>query len=84
MGFLGVTTPDRLQHITWKYTDPEDRCFPKNNPFQNVILEGYQYFEKQIQKMVDLYGEEYNIIVISDHGHGRKMPESILHKSVAD
>ena len=37
MGFLGVTTPDRLQHITWKYTDPEDRCYPKNNPFQNVI-----------------------------------------------
>lgn len=72
LGFLGVTTPDRLQHITWKYTDPEDRCFPRNNPFQNVILEGYQYFEKQIQKMVDLYGEEYNIIVISDHGHGRR------------
>lgn len=71
-GFLGVTTPDRLQHITWKYTDPEDRCFPKNNPFQNVILEGYKYFEKQIQKFIDLYGEEYNIVVISDHGHGRR------------
>lgn len=72
LGFLGVTTPDRLQHITWKYTDPEDRCFPKNNPFQNVILEGYQYFEKQIQKMIDLYSNEYNIVVISDHGHGRR------------
>lgn len=72
LGFLGVTTPDRLQHITWKYTDPEDRCFPKNNPFQNVILEGYQYFEKQIQKMINLYGKDYNIIVISDHGHGRR------------
>lgn len=72
LGFLGVTTPDRLQHITWKYTDPEDRCFPKNNSFQNVIKEGYKYFEKQVQKMVDLYSEEYNIIVISDHGHGRR------------
>lgn len=71
-GFLGVTTPDRLQHITWKYTDPEDRCFVKNNPFQHVILEGYKYFEMQIQKMVDLYSDEYNIIVISDHGHGRR------------
>lgn len=72
MGFLGVTTPDRLQHITWKYTDKEDRCFPKKNPFQNVILEGYQYFEKQIQKMVALYSDEYNLIIISDHGHGRR------------
>lgn len=72
LGFLGITTPDRLQHITWKYTDPEDRCYVKNNSFQNVILEGYQYFEKQIQKMVNLYGKEYNLIVISDHGHGRR------------
>ncbi len=72
LGFLGVTTPDRLQHLTWKYTDPEDRCYPKNNPFQNVIEEGYKYFEKEIQKMVDEYGDEYNIIVISDHGHGRR------------
>lgn len=72
LGFLGVTTPDRLQHITWKYTDPKDRCFPKGNHFQNVILEGYQYFEKQIQKMLDLYEDKYNIIVISDHGHGRR------------
>lgn len=72
LGFLGVTTPDRLQHITWKYTDPEDRCFPKNNPYQNVIHDGYLYFEKQVQKFVDMYSDEYNIIVISDHGHGRR------------
>ncbi len=72
LGFLGVTTPDRLQHITWKYTDPEDRCYPKNNPYKNAIHDGYLYFEKQVKKIVDEYSDEYNIIVISDHGHGRR------------
>lgn len=71
-GFLGVTTPDRLQHFLWKYTDPDDYCYIKNNKYQNSILNGYKYFEKKLIDIIKEYGDEYNILVISDHGHGRR------------
>ena len=70
--FLGITTPDRIQHFLWRYTDSEDRTYPGNNPLQNAILEMYRLMEKNVKKIMDDYGEEYNIIVISDHGHGRR------------
>lgn len=70
--FLGILTSDRMQHFLWKYTDPEDRCHKKGNKLQNAILETYQLMEKNVQKIMDDYGEEYNIVVISDHGHGRR------------
>ena len=70
--FLGIATPDRMQHFLWRYTDPEDRTYPGKNPLQNAILEMYQLMEKNVKKLMDTYGKEYNIIVISDHGHGRR------------
>jgi predicted AlkP superfamily phosphohydrolase/phosphomutase len=70
--FLGVTTPDRMQHFLWRYTDPDDRTYPRNNKLQNSILEMYQLMERNVKKIMDEYGDEYNIVVISDHGHGRR------------
>lgn len=70
--FLGVTTPDRMQHFLWRYTDPDDRTYPGKNPLQNAILEMYQLMEKNVKKIMNDYGEEYNVVVISDHGHGRR------------
>lgn len=70
--FCGITTPDRMQHFLWRYNDPGDRTHPKNNPLLGSILKMYQLMEKNVQKIMDDYGEEYNIVVISDHGHGRR------------
>lgn len=44
--FLGVTTPDRMQHFLWRYTDPGDRTYPGKNKLQNAILEMYQSWRK--------------------------------------
>lgn len=70
--FLGITTPDRMQHFLWRYTDPDDRTYPGKNKLQNSILEMYQMMEKNVKKIMEDYGDEYNIVVISDHGHGRR------------
>jgi predicted AlkP superfamily phosphohydrolase/phosphomutase len=70
--FLGILTSDRMQHFLWKYTDPEDRFYKKSNKLQNSILETYQLIEKNIEKIMIDYGDTYNVIGISDHGHGRR------------
>lgn len=70
--FLGILTSDRMQHFLWKYCDETDRCHPKNNSLKNSILEMYQLMERNICSFFKKYSKEYNIIVISDHGHGRR------------
>lgn len=71
--FLGITTPDRMQHFLWRYNDPDDVTYPcRNNPLRGSILSMYQLMEKNVQKIMNNYGKEYNIVVISDHGHGRR------------
>lgn len=70
--FLGVTTPDRMQHFLWRYTDEGDPTHPKGNRLTNSILNMYQLMEKNVERIFNEYGKEYNIIVISDHGHGRR------------
>lgn len=70
--FLGITTPDRMQHFLWRYTDPDDCTYPKKGKLQNSILEMYRLMERNVQKIMERYGEEYNVVVISDHGHGRR------------
>lgn len=70
--FLGITTPDRMQHFLWRYTDPEDRTHPKGERLKDSILNMYKLMEQNVKKIMDDYGDEYNVVVISDHGHGRR------------
>lgn len=70
--FCGITTPDRMQHFLWRYNDPGDRTYVENKKLADSILKMYQLMEKNVQKIMDDYGEEYNVVVISDHGHGRR------------
>ena len=70
--FLGITTPDRMQHFLWRYTDPEDRTYPGKTELQDSILRMYQLMEKNVERILREYGGEYNVAVISDHGHGRR------------
>jgi len=70
--FLGILTSDRLQHFLWKYSDKTDRCHKKNNKLENAILNTYRLMEKNVGVIIQEYGDQYNIIVLSDHGHGRR------------
>lgn len=70
--FLGITTPDRIQHFLWRYTDPQDRTFPKRSRLRSAVLEMYQLLDHNVQAVLERYGEQCDVVVISDHGHGRR------------
>lgn len=70
--FLGITTPDRMQHFLWRYTDSTDRTYPGSNILKDSIINMYKLMEKNVEKIMTEYGDDYNIVVISDHGHGKR------------
>ncbi|MBQ6794536.1 MAG: alkaline phosphatase family protein [Clostridia bacterium] len=70
--FLGVTTPDRMQHFLWRYTDVEDRTHPKNGKLKDSIINMYKLMEANVKHIMEKYGNDYNVVVISDHGHARR------------
>lgn len=69
---LGILTSDRMQHFLWKYCDETDRCYVKKSPLKSSLEQMYQLMEKNVKSIFEKYGDEYNIVVISDHGHGRR------------
>jgi len=74
--FLGILTSDRMQHFLWKYNDPTDNWYKKGNRMEGTILKMYQLMEKNVKAIIEKYGDEYNVVVISDHGHGRRVQKT--------
>src|SRR5699024_173864 len=63
---------DRMQHFLWRYTDSTDSTYPKKEKLKESILKMYILMEDNVKRIWEKYGEEYNVIVISDHGHGKR------------
>ncbi len=66
--FLNLLTIDRLQHFVWRFADPEDPTYPGPNPHGQALAESY----RMIDRIAAEYGERGRVLVISDHGHGRR------------
>jgi predicted AlkP superfamily phosphohydrolase/phosphomutase len=66
--FLNVLTLDRLQHFVWRFADPGDPTYPGPNPHGRALADSY--------RLIDSIAAEYErhgrVLVISDHGHGRR------------
>lgn len=66
--FFYFDTLDAVQHMFWRYIDPEHPLYEENSPYKYVI---YNYYEKmdgilgEILKRVD---NDTILIVLSDHG----------------
>lgn len=60
--------PDRLHHGFWKYTDPEHPRYEKGNPLENCIYDYYRYVDREIGTLLELFGEETTVLIVSDHG----------------
>lgn len=71
-GFLGILTLDRMQHFLWRYTDSTDRTYVRNTNLHDSILESYKLIDKKLNEIFEKFGKEYNLLVISDHGHGKR------------
>ena len=68
--FLGILTADRIQHFLWRYADDQTHHLPKKNSLAGAIIKTYHLIEKNIYEIMNQYGDQYNVMVISDHGHG--------------
>jgi predicted AlkP superfamily phosphohydrolase/phosphomutase len=72
--FLNILTADRMQHFAWRFADTEDPTYPGPNPHSEAVLRTYQL----IDSIVARYAEKGRVIVISDHGHGRRCTRMIF------
>jgi predicted AlkP superfamily phosphohydrolase/phosphomutase len=63
---------DQVQHYFWKYSDPRHPFYQEQEceVLKDAIASLYRKIDGVIGELVTALGEETNIILISDHGHG--------------
>jgi len=68
--FCLFDTPDRLQHLFWRFREPDH---PANRPgdagrFENTIEEHYRRCDAVVERVLARADQETLVIVLSDHG----------------
>ena len=64
-------TPDRVQHMFWRYTEPDhpaNRGVAPSADFAQVIDDCYRRCDAVVGKALELSNEETLLIALSDHG----------------
>jgi predicted AlkP superfamily phosphohydrolase/phosphomutase len=69
---LVLTTPDRLQHVVWKYVDPQHPLYVPEaaTRYWPAIADFYRRLDQAVGELRSLAGERTVLIVASDHGFG--------------
>jgi len=65
---------DAAQHCYWKYMDP---LHPHHDPeeaqrYGSVVLDAYRQLDRSLGAIRDMLDDDATLIVMSDHGFGRK------------
>lgn len=70
--FMLYDTPDRVQHMMWRFRDREHPCFnPDCNPeLATRVEEHYQRCDRLLAAVLDKVDENTLLMVLSDHGFG--------------
>jgi predicted AlkP superfamily phosphohydrolase/phosphomutase len=70
--FILFDTPDRVQHMLWRFRDPQHPGFqPDLAPeLATRIEEHYQRCDKLLSPVLDKVDEDTLLLVLSDHGFG--------------
>jgi predicted AlkP superfamily phosphohydrolase/phosphomutase len=70
--YMLFDTPDRVQHMLWRFRDPQHPCFePDLAPeFATRIEEHYSRCDALLAAVLDKVDENTLLIVLSDHGFG--------------
>lgn len=68
--FVLFDTPDRLQHMFWKFMDPRHPCFDRDRAAELAHkVDGlYQQCDRFLGRVLDKLDENTLLIVLSDHG----------------
>lgn len=62
--------PDRIQHMFWRYRDPEHPLYDKESAevFGEVIDRNYERMDDVLGWVMDELNDEDDLVVMSDHG----------------
>lgn len=68
--FVVFDTPDRVQHMFWRFRDTEHPYFDREHApeFSRKIEEHYRIYDPLIARVLEHVDEETLLIVLSDHG----------------
>ncbi len=68
--FLLYDTPDRVQHMLWRFRDPEHPGFEPDlaREFSTLIEQHYARCDKLLSPVLDKVDENTLLFVLSDHG----------------
>ena len=65
---------DKMQHVFWRYLDPEmfqaKTATPHDRKIHEMCLEYYRDIDGYMRQLAEMAGEEARIFVVSDHGFG--------------
>lgn len=73
--FICFLTLDRVQHFFWRFHDVEDPTYEKNKKFKSAVFDFYKLYDKILGEFLDAVDDDTTLIVLSDHGHGRRSTE---------
>ncbi len=65
--FVVFDTPDRVQHMFWRFRDPEHPCF---DPSRDTIDEHYLWYDALLRRVLERVDENTLLMALSDHGFG--------------
>jgi predicted AlkP superfamily phosphohydrolase/phosphomutase len=61
-------TSDIVQHMFWRFLDPEHPLYEDNENYEGIIHWWYQELDTILGRVMDRIGEEDFLLVLSDHG----------------
>lgn len=71
--FYYSSSIDNIQHLFWMYNDKDDPFYEEGNPYENVILDFYKFYDRDvIGPFLNKVDEKTALIVLSDHGHAMR------------
>ncbi len=60
--------PDRMHHAIWSRHDPLHPNHDPESPLRNAIIEYYRFLDDEIASLVDVFPDDTQICIASDHG----------------
>jgi predicted AlkP superfamily phosphohydrolase/phosphomutase len=68
--FTVLETPDRLQHVYYRYLDPGDPLYasPEAKSFRPAIADVFRAMDRVVGLLEDYVGDDGGALVCSDHG----------------
>jgi predicted AlkP superfamily phosphohydrolase/phosphomutase len=77
------TETDRLQHRYWRFLDPA--CNDRGTKeLESSISDVYRQLDQHLAEFVRLAGDQYDIIILSDHGFGPAADKRLSFPALAE